>query len=231
MRPESVLIIDDEPQIRRLLKAALEPHGFAVFEAGTAEDGVAFVEQHNPDYVILDLSLPDLNGHDVLKSLRTWYTKPIIVISAQHAEENVVALLTDGADDYIRKPFGVKELLARLQLQKRRSLRAIDHQIIQTGALTIDLGQRRVHQGTNEVRLTQTEFALLQALAAKMDEAVPHQVLFREVWGPRGREHPQYLRVYIAHLRQKLESDPDDPRLIETVTGVGYRLRILPPEN
>lgn len=219
----TVLVIDDEPQIRRFLKVALEPHDYKVIEAATGQEGVALAASNRPDIIILDLGLPDKDGQHVLKELRGWFQKPIIILSVRDDEENVVTALDSGANDYLRKPFILNELLARLRLCQRLSQPQPSEPILSFGSLKIDLPAHKVLLEDTEIKLTATEFGLLKILALNAGKVLTHSQILSQVWGPKASENTQYLRVYIGHLRQKLEKDPNQPVLIITEPGVGYR--------
>jgi two-component system KDP operon response regulator KdpE len=218
------LIIDDELAIRRFLRIGLEASGYRVREAASGQAGLQDAAMARPDVIILDLGLPDLDGLEVLRRLREWSRAPVIVLTVRDAEEDKIALLDAGADDYLTKPFLVGELLARLRAAMRRAQTAGDSPLIQAGPLTIDLSRRAVSVGDRPVKLTATEYALLRALAQQAGRVLTHRQLLREVWGPAYETEVQYLRVYIAMLRRKLEADPADPRILLTESGVGYRL-------
>ncbi len=222
-----VLIIDDEPQIRRFLKATLERHGYEVSEAATATAGAKLLGVHPPELLILDLGLPDKDGLDVLKELRAWNALPVIVLSARGFEQAKVDALEAGADDYLTKPFGAAELLARIKVALRhaRQLGTAPSEVFKSGGLSVDLEKRVVTVADAEVRLTPTEYKLLVALIQSAGKVVTHGQLLREVWGKRSSEQGHYLRVYMQHLRQKLGDDALNPRFIITETGIGYRLR------
>jgi len=219
-----VLIIDDEIQIRRLLRVCLENHGYRVVEAATGQEGIVQAAQHPPELVILDLGLPDLDGVSVLKRIREWSRVPVIVLSVRDREEDKVAALDCGADDYVTKPFGTSELLARLRVARRRALPSADSPVFRAGDLEVDLTARVVRRRGEEVKLTATEYSLLRLFVQHAGKVLTHRHILQEVWGPNSLEQTHYLRVYIAHLREKLESDPAKPRLITTEPGVGYRL-------
>jgi len=218
-----ILVIDDEPQIRRFLKVALEPHDYKVEEASSGQEGIALAASNRPDIIILDLGLPDKEGQTILKELREWYQKPIIILSVRDDEENVVKALDSGANDYLRKPFILNELLARLRLCQRLTQPQASEPILQFGNLKIDFPAHVVSLAGSEVKLTATEFDLLKLLALNAGKVLTHKQILAEVWGPKASENTQYLRVYVGHLRQKLEKDPNQPELIITEPGVGYR--------
>ena len=219
-----VLVIDDEAQIRRFLRAGFELHGFRVIEAENGAAGLKAATMDRPDLIVLDLNLPDLEGSDVLARIRSWSSVPIIVLSIQADEREKVRLLRLGADDYVVKPFGISELLARSDAALRRNLRSADRDpVVKAGSLSIDLVSRAVALDGKRVHLTRKEYLLLHALATHAGLVLTHQHLIKEVWGDLG-ENIQYLRILVRKLRQKVEADPTRPRLIVSESGVGYRL-------
>jgi two-component system KDP operon response regulator KdpE len=220
----SALVIDDERQIRRLLRVCLEANGYRVLEAATGQEGITQAAQHPPDVVILDLGLPDMDGVMVLKRLREWSRVPVVVLSVRDREEDKIAALDNGADDYVTKPFGAGELLARLRVAHRHALPAAESPLFRCGDLAVDLTARVVKRKGQEVKLTATEYSLLRLFVQHAGKVLTHRHILKEVWGPNYVEQTHYLRVYIAHLREKLEPDPSRPRLIITEPGVGYRL-------
>jgi two-component system KDP operon response regulator KdpE len=221
----SVLIIDDEPQIRRFVSAGLEPHGYKVREADTGAGGVSAAAHMQPDVIVLDLVLPDMSGVEVLKSIRAWSNVPIIVLSIDSAEEQKVMLLKLGADDYVVKPFGIAELAARCEAALRRYHKSVDKDpIVRTGELVVDFVSRSVTLGEERITLTRKEYRLLQLLASHIGLVVTHQQLINEIWGTSLAENVQYLRMLVRKLRQKIEVDPNQPKYLITETGVGYRL-------
>ena len=222
-----VLVIEDEAPIRRFLRASLDSQGYRLVEAATAADGLREAGTRQPDVVLLDLGLPDLDGLEVIRRLREWTTVPIIVLSARGQERGKVAALDAGADDYLSKPFGVGELLARLRVAQRHAARwsrDLTDTVFRAGELTVDLGARAVRVRDREVRLSPIEFRLLATLVRHAGRVMTHRQLLQEVWGPGYTEQTEYLRVYMKHLRHKLEADPARPRLLLTEPGVGYRL-------
>src|SRR5690606_34082114 len=223
MNKGSILIIDDEPQIRRLLKIVLETNDYKVIEAATGNEGIHLAASHAPALILLDLGLPDLSGHKVLQELRTWYEKAIVMLSVQDAEEDIVKALDNGATDYLVKPFRTGELLARI----RRSIRLHqDHenqQLIVSDDLEIDLQSRVVSRDGSPVKLTSTEYNLLSLLARNQGKVLTHQYLLKHIWGNALQQETQYLRVFIAQLRKKLEMEPNAPVHLITQSGVGYR--------
>jgi two-component system KDP operon response regulator KdpE len=223
-----VLIVEDEPQMRRFLRAALEGHAYRPIEAATAREGVAQAAGRNPDAILLDLGLPDGDGIDVTRRLREWSTTPIIVISARGQEQDKVAALDAGADDYLTKPFGVGELLARLRVALRHAVQratGASDPVFSVGGLRVDLERRRVFVDEQEVHLTPTQYKLLTALVGRAGKVLTHRQLLKDVWGPNAITQTHYLRVYMTQLRHKLEADPTKPRYLLTEPGVGYRLQ------
>ena len=226
-----VLVIDDEMQIRRFLRAGFELEGFVVREAENAAESIRVATLKAPDLVILDLGLPDMDGADVVECLRAWSTVPIIVLSVRSEEDEKVRLLELGADDYVVKPFGMSELLARARAALRRNLRAPSGEpVVHVGPLSIDLAARLVSVDGNRLPLTPKEYRLLQVLALNAGKVVTHQHLLKEVWGSTHVHNTQYLRIFIRKLRQKIEPDPTRPRILATELGVGYRLIQSSPE-
>lgn len=223
MNKAEILIIDDEVQIRKLLQITLQSNDYTVKEAATAKEGIIMAANHPPDLIILDLGLPDENGHDVLKKLREWFTSPIIILSVQRTEEDIIKALDNGANDYLVKPFRTGELLARI----RSSLRSINNEesipVIICKNLMIDLSARTVKKDNEIVKLTSTEYNLLSLLVKNEGKVLTHHYLLREIWGPGYINQSQYLRVFIAQLRKKIENDPNRPAFILTEAGVGYR--------
>ena len=220
----NALIIDDEMQIRRLLRVCLEANGYRTSEAASGQEGISQTAQHPPDVVILDLGLPDMDGVAVLKRLREWTQVPVIVLSVRDREDDKIAALDNGADDYVTKPFSTGELLARLRVAQRHTQPASGTAVFHTGDLEVDLTARIVKLGGKEVKLTATEYALLRLLVQHAGKVLTHHQILREVWGPNYLEQTHYLRVYMAHLREKLEAEPSKPMLLITEPGVGYRL-------
>ncbi|MBK7998305.1 MAG: response regulator [Verrucomicrobia bacterium] len=223
-RSSVVLVIDDEIQIRRLLRLTLEGAGYKVFDAATGQDGLTEAAQRRPDAVILDLGLPDMDGLQVLKRLREWSRVPVLVLSVRDGEEDVIAALDHGADDYMTKPFSAGELLARLRTAQRHSLKGEEMKVFRSNQLEVDLVARVVKVNGTEVRLSATEYSLLRLLVQHAGKVLTHRQIMREVWGPNAVEQTHYLRVYMSHLREKLEIDPAQAKLFITEPGVGYRL-------
>jgi two-component system KDP operon response regulator KdpE len=218
-----VLIVDDEPQIRRLLTVTLEANGYRVVTAASGQEGLVLSAQHQPALVILDIGLPDFSGHEVLRRLREWSTAPVIMLSVQNDEKGKVTALDAGADDYVTKPFNTDELLARLRVALRHSNTKEDASVVQVKNLVIDFATRRVTVSGTEVKLSKTEYDLLRLLARHAGKVLTHRQILRDVWGPGHEDDTHYLRVYIAHLREKIEAKPDSPEVILTELGVGYR--------
>lgn len=222
-----VVLIEDEPQIRRFLRATLTAEGYRLFEADTAADGIVQASSRQADVVIVDLGLPDMDGLEVIRRLRTWSAVPIIVLSARGQERDKVTALDAGADDYVSKPFGAGELLARIRVALRHAARTSSdgaETTFRVGELEVDLLRRHVSVRGTVVRLTPIEYRLLATLVGHAGKVVTHQQLLREVWGPSHVEQAHYVRVYMAHLRGKLEVEPARPRYLHTEPGVGYRL-------
>jgi len=222
-----ILVVDDEPQIRRFLRASLAAHDFTVHEAADGKEAIRVCTVEQPDIVILDLGLPDMDGLDVLSEIRTWSAVPILVLSIRSEESDKIDALDRGADDYVTKPFGMGELLARIRaaLRKRSNHGADEEPVFVTGDLSVDLSRRIVTVGGEPVKLSRKEFELLRALVTHAGKVLTHQQLLSEVWGPAQTDETQYLRVYVGQLRHKLERDPANPAYIITEAGVGYRLR------
>ena len=219
------VIIDDEVQIRRLLRVALENENYQVNEAATGQQGLVAVANSKPAVVVLDLGLPDMDGLEVLKRLREWSEAPVLVLSVRDDEAGKVAALDAGAEDYVTKPFSSAELLARLRAAQRKTRPAEEISVFKSGDLIVDLTAHVVTRSGKEVKLTATEYALLRLFVKHPGRILTHRYILREIWGPKSEEHRQYLRVYVTHLRQKIESDPASPRLIKTESGIGYRFQ------
>ena len=222
-----VLLVEDEPQMRRFIRATLPGHGYRLVEAETGAQALVEAATRAPDLILLDLGLPDLDGVDVARRLREWSRVPIIVLSARGQEGDKIQALDAGADDYLTKPFGTGELLARMRVALRHGARAGEggESVFRSGDLRVDLGGRRVFLGEREVRLTRTEYNLMAALTRHAGKVLTHRQLLKEVWGPGSVDQHHYLRVYMGQLRHKLEEDPARPRYLVTETGVGYRLK------
>lgn len=224
-----IVVIDDEVQMRRFLKASFDPADTELFEAENGEEGMRLVAHANPDVVLLDLGLPDIDGIEVAKRLREWTQVPIIVLSARGREKDKIEALDVGADDYLTKPFGVGELLARIRVTMRHAIRAKGPEVdpvFESAELKVDLAMRHVYVCGKEVHLTPIEFKLLAMLVRNAGMVLTHKQLLTEVWGPAYSDETHYLRVYMGQLRHKLESDPARPRHITTESGVGYRLLV-----
>jgi two-component system KDP operon response regulator KdpE len=219
-----LLVIDDERQIRRLLRVTLEGSGYKVREAETGQLGLHEIATAAPDGVILDLGLPDMDGNRVLARLREWSQIPVLVLSVRDSEDDKIAALDAGADDYLTKPFGGRELLARVRAILRRIQSPTEPSIVRFGAIEIDRAARVVRRDGEEVRLTAKEYALLALLVQHRGKVVTHRQILRELWGPNEEENTQYLRVHMTHLRQKLEALPHQPKHLRTDAGIGYRL-------
>ncbi len=227
--PYVVLVIEDEPQMLKFLRASLGAEGYRVLEATTGSEGLSLARSHNPDLVLLDLGLPDMDGMDVTQKLREWSATPILVISARGREDDKVRALDAGADDYLTKPFGTGELLARIRVARRhkeRSAGARVDPVITVGDLSIDLDKRVVLSSGNEVHLTPNEYKLFALLMKNAGKVLTHRQLLKDVWGPSYASQTQYLRVYMGQLRHKLERDAARPRYLVTEPGVGYRLKL-----
>jgi len=223
----TVVVIEDEPQIRRFLRAALVSQGYRFYEAATGHEGLAEAATRQPDVIILDLGLPDLDGLEIIRRVREWTSVPIIVLSARDQEGDKIRALDLGADDYVSKPFGVGELLARMRAALRHAAIASQQRVepvFTLGALQVDLMRRRVSVGGTEVHLTPIEYKLLTTLVRHAGNVVTHRQLLKEVWGPTYEDQAHYLRVFMLQLRRKLEADPARPRYLRTEPGVGYRL-------
>jgi len=221
----AILIVEDETSLRRFLVPILSAQGYSVLSAVSASEGIAMARSHNPDLVLLDLGLPDLDGLAVLRAMREWSRRPVIIISARSQEREKVRALDAGADDYLTKPFGAAELLARIRVALRHTVQTSAPQSVFTLAgLRVDLDRREVSVDGELVRLTPIEYRLLEALVRRAGRVATHQQLLTEVWGPGGEGQNHYLRIYMAQLRKKLEADPNRPSFFLTEPGVGYRL-------
>jgi two-component system KDP operon response regulator KdpE len=221
-----ILIIDDELQIRRLLEITLSANNYKISEASTGKEGLALAAPSQPILIILDLGLPDADGLDILKKLREWYEKPIIILSVRNSEDDIVTALDNGANDYLTKPFRTGELLARIRVAIRQSQGISDEPILESGSLTIDLSNHIVRKNNELLKLTSTEFSLLALLARNEGRVLTHQYILKEIWGMGYIQQTQYLRVFIAQLRKKVEDDPSRPKLLNTESGIGYRFGI-----
>ncbi|MEF9674891.1 two-component system response regulator KdpE [Pectobacterium aroidearum] len=220
----TILIVEDEKEIRRFVRQALEGEGCRVFDAETMQRGLLEAATRKPDLIILDLGLPDGDGIDYIRDLRQWSSLPVIVLSARTDEQDKIDALDAGADDYLTKPFGIGELLARLRVALRRHSNTLQETpLVSFGAITVDLLNRQVNRDGQELHLTPIEFRLLATLLANPGKVLTQRQLLAQVWGPNAVEHSHYLRIYMGHLRQKLESDPARPRHLLTETAIGYR--------
>lgn len=220
-----ILVIDDEPQIQRAIRAILTEKGFNVVTASRGEEGLTLAAASEPDLVILDLGLPDMDGVEVCARLREWTQCPIIILSVRDSERDKVGALDKGADDYLTKPFGIEELLARVRVALRHAANrmGVQSKVVKAGELTIDLAWHTVKRGDEDVRLTATEYKLLAFLAANHGRVLTHQSILANVWDPADADHTEYLRVYMRSLRKKLEVDPENPQVVITEPGIGYR--------
>ncbi|MCW5907629.1 MAG: response regulator transcription factor [Chitinophagales bacterium] len=223
MSKAEILVIDDEPQIRKLLEIALESNDYKVMQAETGKEGIVMAANHPPDLILLDIGLPDKSGHELLKELRAWYNKAIIVLSVQNSEADIVTALDNGATDYLTKPFRTAELLARIRSAIRRNDVQASNSVIVCGNLQIDFAARTVKKDNEPVKLTSTEYNLLTLFAKNEGRVLTHQCILKEIWGVGYQTETQYLRVFVAALRKKIEDNPNQPRHIITESGVGYR--------
>ncbi len=221
---ETILIVDDELQIRRLLEITLSARGYKIIQAENGKEGLIAAATHHPSLIILDLALPDIDGQELLLKLREWYKKPVIILSVRNSEDEIIKALDNGANDYLTKPFRTGELLARLRAAARTGENREDDPVLEFGPVTIDLANHLVRKNMEIVKLTSTEFSLLVLLAKNQGRVLTHQYILREVWGHGYMEQSQYLRVFIAQLRKKLEDNPSKPKMIITESGIGYRL-------
>jgi two-component system, OmpR family, KDP operon response regulator KdpE len=219
----TILIIDDEVQIRRLLEITLSANGYKISEASTGKEGIALAASVNPVLIILDLGLPDMDGIEVIKKLREWYKNPVIILSVRSSEEDIIKALDMGANDYLTKPFRTGELLARIRVAIRQGQEISDNPCLTFGSLTIDIASHLVKKNNEVIKLTSTEYSLLALLAKNEGRVLTHQYILKEVWGMGYIEQTQYLRVFIAQLRKKIEDDPSKPKLLNTESGIGYR--------
>ena len=223
MNNPHILIVDDEAQIRKLLQITLQSNDYSVTETSSAKEALISAAIHPPDVILLDLGLPDESGHVVLQKLREWYSKPIIILSVQSEEKDIISALDNGANDYLVKPFRTGELLARIRSVLRDTINEEENPVIIYDDLEIDLAARLVKKKNEEVKLTATEYTLLSILAKNQGKVLTHQYLLKQIWGPSYINESQYLRVFIAQLRKKIEDDPNKPLHIITLSGVGYR--------
>ena len=224
----TILVVEDEPEIRRFLRVTLVNHGYKLLEAAKASEGLDFLLDERPDLIILDLGLPDMDGVEFTKKVREWTKIPIIVLSARSMENDKIEALEAGADDYVTKPFGVLELIARIRVAMRRlePTSGEEEPVFETGELTVDMAKRKVLLAGEEVHLTPTEYKILHMLVKNADSLVTQKNMLREIWGPGTSNRGHYLRVYVGQLRHKLEKEPARPKYIITEPGVGYRLRV-----
>lgn len=223
MNKAEILVIDDEVQIRKLLEITLQSNSYVVNQAGNAKTGLVIAENHPPDMILLDLGLPDEDGQTVLKKLREWYTNPILILSVKNNEDDIINALDNGANDYLVKPFRTGELLARIRSALRNAASEEGDQTIVCGQIEIDLEARTIKKNEELIKLTATEYRLLSLLAKNEGKVLTHQYLLREVWGPGYINQSQYLRVFVAQLRKKIETDANRPQYIVTESGIGYR--------
>jgi two-component system KDP operon response regulator KdpE len=225
-----IIVIEDDPPIRRFLRTGLTTQDFIVFEADTGKQGIIEVETRKPDLVILDLGLPDMDGVEVIKAIRAWSAIPIIILSARSSEQHKIDALDAGADDYLTKPFGFGELLARIRVALRHAIQPQEHiqaGVFVTANLKVDLHNRLVSIDEQEIHLTPIQYRLLTVLVLHAGRVLTHQQILKEVWGPSYSENAHYLRIYMSQLRQKLEADPTQPKFLLTESGVGYRLKSI----
>ncbi len=220
---ETILIIDDEVQIRRLLEITLSASGYKISEASTGKEGLTLAATRQSALIILDLGLPDADGLEILKKLREWYEKPILILSVRSSEDDIIKALDNGANDYLTKPFRTGELLARIRVAIRQSQGNSDNPILVFGTLTVDLSSHTARKNNELLKLTSTEFSLLALLAKNEGRVLTHQYILKEVWGMGYVEQTQYLRVFMAQLRKKVEDEPSKPKLLNTESGIGYR--------
>jgi two-component system, OmpR family, KDP operon response regulator KdpE len=224
-----IVVIEDDPAIRLFLRTGLGAHGFKVFEADNGKQGIIEAGIRKPDLIILDLGLPDMDGVDVIKTIRAWSVMPVIILSARSGEQHKIDALDAGADDYLTKPFGLGELLARIRVALRHSVNSPEQGeegVFTNGALKVDLLKRQVFVGEREIHLTPIQYRLLSVLIKNAGKVLTHQHLLKEVWGPSYSDNSHYLRIYMSQLRQKLEIDPAQPQYLLTESGIGYRLKV-----
>ena len=223
MSKAEILIIDDEPQIRKLLQITLESNDYKVLQAGTGKEGIIMAANHPPELILLDIGLPDKSGHEILKELRSWYNRSIIILSVQNSEADIVSALDNGATDYLTKPFRSAELLARIRSAIRRNVTGDNSNIIDIDNLQIDLAARTIKKNGESLKLTSTEFNLVSLFAKNEGRVLTHQFILKEIWGIGFQTETQYLRVFVGTLRKKIEDNPNQPKHIITESGVGYR--------
>ncbi|WP_335965088.1 response regulator [Galbibacter sp. PAP.153] len=225
MNSPKILIIDDEPQIRKLLQISLESNDYKVLQAATGKEGLIVSANHPPDLILLDIGLPDKSGHLILKALREWYNQPIIILSVQDNEADIVSALDNGATDYLTKPFRTGELLARIRAAIRKNQNTQNDTVVNAGNLSIDYIARTVKINDEIINLTSTEYSLLALLTKNEGKVLTHQYILKEVWGHSFQSQTQYLRVFIGTLRKKIEDNPNNPKHIITESGIGYRFQ------
>jgi len=225
MSKAEILIIDDEPQIRKLLEITLESNDYKVLQAETGKEGLIKAANHPPELILLDIGLPDKSGHEILKELREWYNKAIIILSVQNSETDIVTALDNGATDYLTKPFRTAELLARIRSAIRRNQTTNDTAVVDAGNLKIDLVARTLKKNNESIKLTTTEFNLISLFARNEGRVLTHPFILKEIWGMAYQTETQYLRVFVGSLRKKIEDNPNNPRHIITESGVGYRFQ------
>lgn len=223
MNKPEILIIDDEAQIRKLLEIALESNGYKIWQASTGKEGIIMAANHPPDLILLDIGLPDKSGHEILKELRAWYSRAIIILSVQNSEDDIVSALDNGATDYLTKPFRTRELLARIRSSINKNNTDEKSSLIISGNLQIDLVARSVKQNEKYVKLTSTEYNIISLFARNQGRVLTHQFILKQIWGAGYQTEAQYLRVYVGQLRKKIEDNPNHPVHIITESGVGYR--------
>ena len=220
---ETILVIDDEIQIRRLLEITLSANGYKIIHSANGKEGLVDAATFHPSLIILDLGLPDIDGHELLKKLREWYSKPVIVLSVRDSEKDIIMALDNGANDYLTKPFRSGELLARIRASLRSVSEVNDNSFIEIGTLSIDLSNHLAKKNDEVLKLTSTEFSILSLFAKNQGRVLTHQYILKEIWGYSYTGQTQYLRVFIAQLRKKIEDNPSKPNIITTVSGIGYR--------
>jgi two-component system KDP operon response regulator KdpE len=225
MSKAEILIIDDEPQIRKLLEITLESNDYKVSQAETGKDGLIKAANHPPELILLDIGLPDKSGHEILKELREWYNKAIIILSVQNNETDIVTALDNGATDYLAKPFRTAELLARIRSAIRRNQNTDDNSVVDAGDLQIDLVARTLTKNNELIKLTSTEFNIISLFARNEGRVLTHQFILKDIWGVPYQTETQYLRVFVGTLRKKIEENPNNPKHIITESGVGYRFQ------
>jgi len=225
MSKAEILIIDDEPQIRKLLEIALESNDYKVLQAETGKEGLIKAANHPPELILLDIGLPDKSGHEILKELREWYNKAVIILSVQNSETDIVTALDNGATDYLAKPFRTTELLARIRSAIRRNQTTNNTTIVDAGDLQIDLLARTIRKNNELLKLTSTEFNLISLFARNEGRVLTHRFILKSIWGVPYQTETQYLRVFVGTLRKKIEENPNNPKHIITESGVGYRFQ------